>query len=293
MQEESYAMGMFELKEGRLQKIEARNHGGVLKFSKEANYTFEVNLGTDSLEKKTFPIKSRKYPQIEKVGFSKNNLFFFEAGRVCTIWDYESENKVAVYEDVDSTYDLIWLNENQYVLFRKYKKSGDGFGVHDIDITWNEILMDKSIKERTRKKIASYMVDKTEEVGLRNLFIKDIDEKTICTVVGGSPQNGIFAYENYIDFWDVETERKIFSLNTGNEMLDVVFLPEKSQFLIIERRKDHKVKVSFWDLKEKIKIRELFLAGVDMSAKRKDIEIINGGEEMIVLAYSKKGWKLN
>ena len=134
---------------------------------------------------KNFYVKKRRDPNIEKVGFTKNNMFFFESGRVCTIWNYKDEDRIIVYEEKDSIYDLVWLNQNQYILFRKYKQAGPVLFGYDIEVKWNEILSDKSIKEKSKRKIVSDMVGKMNEVGHGNMLIKNIDGEYICTVVGG------------------------------------------------------------------------------------------------------------
>lgn len=136
---------------------------------------------------KTFHISERKYPLAEKMGFSIDGSFFFETGNVCTIWDYESEIIVAAYEDEKSTYDLSWLSGRQYILFRKRDQPRLGLHRYEAAVTWNEILTYKSIKEKAKNEISSYMIKRMDEAGLRygNTFVKGIDERLICTVVGG------------------------------------------------------------------------------------------------------------
>lgn len=209
------------------------------------------------------------------------------------IWSYGDGNKIAVYSEPKSHYDLVWVDQNAYVVFRFYEVSLNSMIGYNMEVSLNTILLDGSVKEQSREKITYDMNEKRAKVGIGTRFIKNIDEKSICTVVGGNKVYGIFNYMSYMDFWDIEKERKLFSYSTGNEIMDTAFYPEKNQFIVIERMKDLRIRISFWDLKKRKRERMVFLNGIKDGSKKEHLKIVNGEKGFVELREIAKFWMID
>lgn len=297
-----YDVNVLNLENGFIWRRNGVEDGNCFKFSKDDKYVFidafdenklEVyNLKTGDIVKE-FDFKERRPSLLGNIELSKDDLFFSNAGRISVIWKYDNGERTAIYEDPKGYYELIWMNQNSYILFRKHEYVMDFFFQTGIEVKWNKILENGNIREELKEKIALDIRYNRNEVGVGNTFIRDIDEENICTVVAGRDPNGILNRVSYIDFWDVKNEKKLFSLCTGTEIIDIVFLPKKNQFIVIERMKNDDVRVGFWNLEEREKERNVFLRGIENNRKRKEIKVIKEGKEICELSSKAKIWKID
>lgn len=307
-QEKNHEMIMSDTKGECIWKKKGIKSEDFMGFLKENRYVYLV--GRDNKKQELYDIKTgdmvrsfelEKYSAVgvKNIEFSKDDLFLSNTSWGSTIWNYDSGVKVVTYENFKGRNRLIWVDENSYILFRKYELNE--FYNYGIEISLNIISPNGSLKNIKKSNITDDMKQKLDEVGFRTIFIKNIDENSICTVVGGG-NSSFFSYLSYIDFWDVESENKIFSLVTGNEVLDIIFLPEKNRFIIVERMRNliienvrtRRIRVSFWNLKEKKREGIVFLKGIEENVKRDNFRVIKDATELAVLSdFSIKLWKID
>lgn len=242
---------------------------------------------------KVFVFEENLFPQIQSLNFNKDATFLFNEGIPKTIWRYSDARRIVTYGDDKDAYDLAWVGEDAYILSRRYGSYRNASLWINVEVSWNEILEDGTIKRESKNEIGINMVAKINSLNYGNMFMKNINEKTLCIVVCGSDRKDIFNYKSYIDFWDVENERNLFSLTCENEVLDVVAFPEKNSFLIIEKMKNKKLRVSIWNLEKKKKEKEILLQGFKKDVKREKIKVIKQGEELVELGKFVKIWKIN
>lgn len=232
---------------------------------------------------------------IKNVAFSEDASYFSMKDEVFSIWEYGTGRRIAAYEKQDGLCALLWMGRNTYLLSKKSKSIMDSSHSDELAFTWNKILPDGNIEAVEKEQISDDVNCKIYKTERRNNLLKAIDEKSVCTVVDGHGRYGFFEYVSYMDPWDVENEAAVFSFTGGNEILDVVFLPERNQFILIEMMRNKSARVSFWNLETKQKERTVFLQGMKKNVRREKLRVIKGGEELVSFEEggAVKVWRLD
>lgn len=75
--------------------------------------------------------------------------------------------------------------------------------------------------------------------------------------------------------------------------MDTAFYPEKNQFIVIERMKDLRIRISFWDLKKRKRERMVFLNGIKDGSKKEHLKIVNGEKGFVELREIAKFWMID
>ena len=236
--------------------------------------------------KKMHQLKGGENASTRNFRFNYDGKYLLTIGWSASLWDYENGKCMVNYKGI---YDLVWMGNNSYIAFQSYDDLQKGYKVK---ISLNEILKDGCIQETVKPQMTHDIENKVRRLKKRDEFLREFDEKLVCVVTTGVAKNNFLNYESHIVFFDVEREKDIFSLSSGNEIVDVVFIPNTNRFLVIERMKNKKIRIGVWDLEKKKREKTIFLQGANEGSDRRHVKVIEGGGKLVVMGETTKIWSL-
>lgn len=301
-----FMISMLDLEKGEIWNKKSSEYINFLQISKEGKYvSFSERDEKKKVERlkicelengniiREFEFEENLFPLIQKLDFSEEEIYLISKGMPVTIWRFSDEKRLISYKDNMGIYDSVWVGRDSYILSRRYEYYKNSYLKDAVEINWNKIMGNGYIEVNKRNKIEIEIDNKINGFKYKDMFMKKIDKRSICTVIIGNDEEDILNCKSYIDFWDVEKETLLFSFTSGNEVLDVAFFPDENKFYIIERMKNQKLRVGIWNLKEKEKERYIFLRGFKTDIKREKIKLVKQGKEIIELGKTIKVWKIS
>lgn len=193
---------------------------------------------------------------IREISFSEHGTYVSAEGRGVAIWDHRSGELIAYYNDDIKRKQLLWMSDTMYMVMEMGNYTDD-YGNQRIHV--GEVSTNKQFIKTKKENMTVDLLKKTKDLSKMKGYIKKgIDKNIVAVVIGGIPENGVLRQKIYFDIWDVENEKKIFSLENPYEILGVLFYPDGEHVLLLEEMYGEKRRISVWNIKKNIKEKSYY-----------------------------------